>query len=52
LERQKGGALLSAERCALNFLQTLSAVATHTREYVDAIAGVNIKSAAQILTTT
>ena len=30
-------ALLSAERCALNFLQTLSAVATHTREYVDAI---------------
>jgi nicotinate-nucleotide pyrophosphorylase (carboxylating) len=34
-------ALLSAERCALNFLQTLSAVATHTREYVDAIAGTN-----------
>jgi nicotinate-nucleotide pyrophosphorylase (carboxylating) len=31
--------LLSAERCALNFLQMLSAVATHTREYVDAIAG-------------
>jgi nicotinate-nucleotide pyrophosphorylase (carboxylating) len=34
-------ALLSAERCALNFLQALSAVATHTREYVDAIAGIN-----------
>lgn len=30
-------ALLSAERCALNFLQTLSAVATQTREFVDAI---------------
>ena len=32
-------ALLSAERPALNFLQTLSAVATHTRRYADAIAG-------------
>jgi nicotinate-nucleotide pyrophosphorylase (carboxylating) len=32
-------ALLSAERPALNFLQTLSAVATVTRQYVDAIAG-------------
>lgn len=31
-------ALLSAERPALNFLQTLSAVATLTRRYVDAIA--------------
>lgn len=31
-------ALLSAERPALNFLQTLSAVATHTRQYVDAVA--------------
>lgn len=31
--------MLSAERPALNFLQTLSAVATHTRRYVDAIAG-------------
>ncbi|MEQ1597828.1 MAG: carboxylating nicotinate-nucleotide diphosphorylase [Methylotenera sp.] len=40
-------ALLTAERCALNFLQTLSAVATQTREYVDAIAGTN----AQILDT-
>ena len=32
-------ALLSAERPALNFLQTLSATATLTRNYVDAIAG-------------
>lgn len=34
-------ALLSAERPALNFLQLLSAVATTTREYVDAIAGLS-----------
>ena len=40
-------AILSAERCALNFLQTLSAVATQTREYVDAIADTK----AQILDT-
>jgi nicotinate-nucleotide pyrophosphorylase (carboxylating) len=32
-------ALLSAERPALNFLQTLSGVATETRRHVDAIAG-------------
>jgi nicotinate-nucleotide pyrophosphorylase (carboxylating) len=32
-------ALLTAERCSLNFLQTLSAVATRTRAFVDAIAG-------------
>ncbi len=32
-------ALLTAERSALNFLQLLSAVATHTRRFVDAIAG-------------
>ena len=32
-------ALLTAERCALNFLQTLSGTATLTRRYVDAIAG-------------
>jgi nicotinate-nucleotide pyrophosphorylase (carboxylating) len=32
-------ALLSAERSALNFLQLLSATATQTRRYVDAIAG-------------
>jgi len=34
-------ALLSAERPALNFLQMLSAVATETRRYVDAIAGLS-----------
>ncbi|HEU0201557.1 MAG TPA: carboxylating nicotinate-nucleotide diphosphorylase [Burkholderiaceae bacterium] len=32
-------ALLTAERSALNFLQLLSAVATRTREFVDAVAG-------------
>jgi len=32
-------ALVSAERCALNFLQTLSATATRTADYVAAIAG-------------
>ena len=32
-------ALLSAERCALNFLQTLSATATRTAQYVAAVAG-------------
>lgn len=36
-------ALLSGERCALNFLQTLSATATETRKYVDAIAGTQAK---------
>ena len=40
-------ALLSAERPALNFLQTLSAVATVTRQYVDAVAGTQ----AQIMDT-
>ena len=37
----KGNArtLLTAERSGLNFLQLLSAVATQTRRYVDAIAG-------------
>ena len=39
--------LLSGERTALNFLQTLSAVATRTRSFVDAVAG----TAAQILDT-
>ncbi len=39
--------LLSGERCALNFLQTLSATATATRRYVAAIAG----TGAQILDT-
>ena len=38
-EEIKQRALLSAERTALNFLQMLSAVATKTRTYVDAVAG-------------
>jgi nicotinate-nucleotide pyrophosphorylase (carboxylating) len=40
-------ALLTAERTALNFLQTLSATATLTRRFVDAVAGYK----AQILDT-
>ena len=36
-------ALLTAERTALNFLQTLSAVATATRGYVDAVAATRAK---------
>lgn len=35
--RGHANSLLSAERCALNFLQTLSATATVTRRYVDAM---------------
>jgi nicotinate-nucleotide pyrophosphorylase (carboxylating) len=32
-------AILTGERCALNFVQTLSGTATTTREYVSAVAG-------------
>lgn len=39
--------LLTGERCALNFVQTLSAVATSTRAYVDRVA----HTACQILDT-
>ena len=35
--------LLTAERCALNFLQTLSAVATHTQQYVKLVEGTKAK---------
>jgi nicotinate-nucleotide pyrophosphorylase (carboxylating) len=35
--------MLTAERPALNFLQTLSATATKTRRYVDAVAGLKAK---------
>jgi nicotinate-nucleotide pyrophosphorylase (carboxylating) len=35
----RAGALLTAERVALNFLQRLSAVATLTRRFVDAVEG-------------
>ena len=40
-------AILTGERTAINFLQTLSATATHTRTFVDRIAG----TSAQILDT-
>lgn len=36
-------ALLTAERCALNFLQLLSGTATGTRRFADAVAGTNAK---------
>ena len=36
-------ALLTAERSALNLLQTLSSTATRTRRYVDAVAGMAVK---------
>jgi nicotinate-nucleotide pyrophosphorylase (carboxylating) len=36
-------ALLTAERSALNLLQTLSGTATRTRRYVDAVAGMAVK---------
>ncbi len=36
-------ALLSAERPALNFLQTLSGTATHTHQYVQAVKGTQAK---------
>jgi len=41
--RGRARALLSAERCALNWLQTLSGTATRTRHYVDAAAGIAVK---------
>jgi nicotinate-nucleotide pyrophosphorylase (carboxylating) len=37
--RAPAGMLLAGERVALNFLQRLSGVATHTRRAVDAVAG-------------
>jgi len=36
-------ALLTGERTALNFLQTLSGTATRTRRYVDAVDGTGVK---------
>jgi nicotinate-nucleotide pyrophosphorylase (carboxylating) len=45
--RGKARDLLTAERCALNFLQTLSATATQARRYADAIKG----SKARVLDT-
>ncbi len=42
-----GGAILSGERTALNFIQRLSGIATLTRRFVDAVSG----TGAQILDT-
>lgn len=36
-------AMLTAERSALNLLQTLSGTATRTRRHVDAVAGIDVK---------
>ena len=36
-------ALLSGERSALNYLQTLSATATRARRYADAVAGTGVR---------
>ncbi len=41
--RGKARSLLTAERSALNLLQTLSGTATRTKRYVDAVAGINVK---------
>jgi nicotinate-nucleotide pyrophosphorylase (carboxylating) len=41
--RANSRALVSAERCALNFLQTLSGTATETARYVAALAGTSTK---------
>ena len=41
--RGSAASILTGERCALNFLQQLSGVATETRRYVDAVAGTKTK---------
>jgi len=41
--RGSAASILTAERCALNFLQQLSGVATQTRRLVDAVAGTKVK---------
>ena len=41
--RGSARAILAGERCALNFLQRLSGVATKTAEYVNAVAGTTTK---------
>ena len=35
--------LLTGERCALNFIQTLSATATHSRHFADLVEGTGVK---------
>ena len=41
--RGAASSILTAERCALNFLQHLSGVATQTRRFVEAVAGTKAK---------
>jgi nicotinate-nucleotide pyrophosphorylase (carboxylating) len=41
--RGPASSILTAERCALNFLQHLSGVATQTRSFVEAVAGTKAK---------
>ena len=41
--RGAAASILTAERCALNFIQQLSGVATETRRYVEAAAGTRTK---------
>ena len=41
--RGAAASILTAERCALNFLQQLSGVATQTRRFVEAVAGTKAK---------
>ena len=41
--RGAAASILTAERCALNFLQHLSGVATQTRRFVEAVAGTKAK---------
>jgi nicotinate-nucleotide pyrophosphorylase (carboxylating) len=41
--RGSAASILTGERCALNFLQQLSGVATQTRRFVDAVAGTKAK---------
>ena len=41
--RGRAGALVTGERTALNFLQRLSGIATHTRAFVEAIEGTDAR---------
>jgi nicotinate-nucleotide pyrophosphorylase (carboxylating) len=41
--RGSAASILTAERCALNFLQQLSGVATETRRFVEAVRGTKVK---------
>ena len=41
--RGSARSILTGERCALNFIQRLSGIATLTREYVEAVRGTGVK---------